>query len=89
LVAHRGDEIPRINLTPLEINCNATLPSMKIHAIENPIKQGVLHLIQEIKRDIIYRLLNTAAIQHARNITRVHAHLLLTTKRSISLYVLT
>jgi len=37
LEAHTGDEIPKINLTPLEIIYNATNPSMKIHARQKPI----------------------------------------------------
>jgi len=88
LIAHTGDEIPRINLTPLEIIYNASQhnPSVKIHTKERSIQQAIVYLIQEIKRDIIYRGMNTAANKHALNITRVHAHLLSTTKKIISLY---
>ena len=44
-----------------------------------------IHLVQEIKRDIIYRRMNTNANQQARNLTRICAHLLSSIKKTISL----
>jgi hypothetical protein len=44
-----------------------------------------IHLVQEIKRDIIYRRMNTNANQQRRNPTRICAHLLSTIKKTISL----
>jgi hypothetical protein len=86
LVAHTGDEIPRINLTPLEIIYNATHPLVKIHAKEKTTQQAICHLIQEVKRDIIYRRMNTPANHRMLNLTRVRAHLLTVIKKIISLY---
>jgi len=84
-VAHTGDEIPRINLTLLEIIVNATHPSVKIYAKEKPTQQAICHLTQEIKRDILYRRMNTAAKQSMLNLIRVRAHLLSIVKKIISL----
>jgi hypothetical protein len=39
-----------------------------------------IHLVQEIKRDIIYRRMNTNVNQQGRNPTRIRAHLLSTIK---------
>jgi len=44
-----------------------------------------IHLVQEIKRDIIYRRMNTNVNQQGRNPTRIRAHLLSTIKKTISL----
>ncbi len=41
--------------------------------------------VQEIKRDIIYRRMNTNVNQRGRNPTRIRAHLLSTIKKTISL----
>ncbi len=45
-----------------------------------------IHLVQEIKQDIIYRRMNTTVNQQGRNPTRIHAHLLSTIKKTISLF---
>jgi hypothetical protein len=48
-----------------------------------------IYFVEEVKRDIIniiYRRMNTNANQQGRNITRIHAHLLSTMKKKISLF---
>jgi hypothetical protein len=41
--------------------------------------------MQEIKRDIVYKRMNTNANQRGRNLTRICAHLLSTIRKTISL----
>ncbi len=45
----------------------------------------VIHLIQEIKRDIVYRRMNAGAHRHRVNLTRLRAHLISNVKKTISL----
>jgi hypothetical protein len=85
LVAHSGNEIPTIQLTPLEIIYNKIHPSIILHLKEKPVQLTLVHLVQEIKRDIIYRRMNTNANQRRRNLTRIRAHLLSTVRKTISL----
>jgi hypothetical protein len=72
--------------TPLEIIYNNIHPSIKLHLKEKSTQLLTIHLVQEIKRDIIYRRMNTNANQQARNLTRIRAHLLSTIKKTISLF---
>ncbi len=44
----------------------------------------VIHLIQEIKRDIVYRRMNAGAHRQV-NLTRLRAHLISNVKKTISL----
>jgi hypothetical protein len=80
-----GNEIPTIQFTPLEIICNKIHPSIKLHLKEKPTQLMTIHLVQEIKRDIIYRRMNTNVNQQGRNPTRIRTHLLSTIKITISL----
>ncbi len=61
LTAHSGNEIPTIQLTSLEIIYNKIHPSLKLHLQEKSVQLILVHLVQEIKRDIIYRRMNTNA----------------------------
>jgi hypothetical protein len=45
----------------------------------------IIHLVQEIKLDIIYRRMKTNANQQGRNPIRICAHILSTIKKTISL----
>ncbi len=63
LTAHSGNEITTIQFTPLEIIHNKIHPSIKLHLKEKPTQLMAIHLVQEIKRDIIYRWMNTNANQ--------------------------
>ena len=85
LVAHSGNEIPTVQLTPLEIIYNKIHPSIILHLKEKPVQLTLVHLVQEIKSDIIYRRMNTNANQRRRNLTRIRAHLLSTVRKTISL----
>jgi hypothetical protein len=85
LTAHSGNEIPTIQLTPLEIIYNKIHPSLKLHLQEKSVQLILVHLVQEIKRDIIYRRMNTNANHRRRNLTRIRAHLLSSVKKTISL----
>ena len=85
LTTHSGTEIPTIQFTPLEIIYNKIHPSIKLHLKEKPTQLMTIHLVQEIKRDIIYRRMNTNVNQRGRNPTRIRAHLLSTIKKTISL----
>jgi hypothetical protein len=85
IIALTRKAIPTIQFTPLEIIYNKTHPSVKLHIKEKPIQNIVAHLTQEIKRDIIYRRMNTGANQRERNLTRIRAHLLSTIRKTISL----
>ncbi len=83
--AHTRKAIPTIQFTPLEIIYNKIHPSVKLHIKEKLIQSIVAHLMQEIKRDIIYRRMNSNANQRERNLTRIRAHLLSTVRNMISL----
>jgi hypothetical protein len=76
--------IPTIKFSPLEIIYNKIHPSIKLHLKEKPMQLMTIHIVQEIKRDIIYKRLNTNANQQGRNPTRIRAHLLSTIKKMIS-----
>ncbi len=86
IIAYTGKAIPTIQSTPLEIIFNKTHPSVKLHIKEKPIQNIVAHLMQEIKRDIIYRRMNANANQRERNLTRIRAHLLSATRKTLSLF---
>jgi hypothetical protein len=62
LAAYTGNTIPSIQFTPLEIIFNKVHPSVKLHIKEKTVQNKVTHLIQEIKRHIIYRRMNTKPI---------------------------
>jgi hypothetical protein len=73
LISHSGKEIPTIKLSPLEIIYNKIHPSIKLHLKEKATQLVTIHLVQEVKRDIIYRRMNTNANQQTRNLTRIRA----------------
>jgi hypothetical protein len=85
ITVHIGKAIPTIQFTPLEIIYNKIHPSVKLHIKEKSIQSIVAHLTQEIKRDLIFRRMNTNANQRERNLTRICAHLLSTIIKTISL----
>ncbi len=68
LTAHSGNEIPTIQLTPLEIIYNKIHPSLKLHLQEKSVQLIQVHLVQEIKPDIIYRRMNTNANHRKRTL---------------------
>ncbi len=83
---HADAEIPLIRLSPIEIIYNAHHPSVRIHLRQENLRQTILHLVQELKRDIIYRRMNTPENQRPLNMIRIRAHILSTIRKTISLF---
>jgi len=84
IIEFTGERLPTINLTQREIIFNALHPSIELH-VKGPSLRGTIeHVIQETKRDIIYRRMNQN--QREINTTRIRAHLLSIIRRIISLY---
>jgi hypothetical protein len=81
-----GKDMAEIRLTPLEIIYNKIHPTIQIHIKEKPLQYTLLHLLQEVKRDIIYRRMNPNAHLERVNQNRIRAHLLSTVTKIISLY---
>jgi hypothetical protein len=81
-----GKDMAEIRLTPLEIIYNKIHPTIQIHIKEKPLQHTLLHLLQEVKRDIIYRRMNPNAHLERVNQNRIRAHLLSTVMKIISLY---
>ncbi len=52
---HSGEYIPAVVLTPLEIVFNKLHPSILLHIPDATTRKVLILLLQEIKRDIIYR----------------------------------
>jgi hypothetical protein len=52
---HSGDYIQAITLTTLEIVYNKPHPSTLLHLQDSKTRKVIILLLQEIKRDIIYR----------------------------------
>jgi hypothetical protein len=76
----------RIELTPKEIIFNKPHPAILLRIPDQLTRQSILVLIQEVKRDIIYRRmqLKEPLCQEVLPI-RIHAHLLSCTRKLISL----
>ncbi len=85
LTTYSGIEMTTIKLTPLEIIYNKTYPAVKIHLKEKLVQLMVIHLIQEIKRNIVYQRMNAGVHHHRVNLTRLRAHLISIVKKTISL----
>jgi hypothetical protein len=73
---HSGEYIPAVVLTPLEIIFNKPHPSILLHISDTTTRKVLILLLQEIKRDIIYR---RAQLQeprcHEELQPRIQAHL--------------
>ncbi len=52
---HSGEYIPAVVLTPLEIVFNKPHPSILLHIPDATTRKVLILLLQEIKRDIVYR----------------------------------
>ena len=81
-----GIPIARIRLTPREIIFNAEHPTLKLYVKDIEIKQLYSMIIQETKRDIIYRRMNLTENQLGReeHNMRIQSHILTTLKKLIS-----
>ncbi len=85
LRATTGRDIAEIRFTPLEIIYKIH-PTIQIHIKEKSLQQTLLHLMQEVKRDIICRRMNPNAHPVSVNKNRICAHLLTTIMKIISLF---
>ncbi len=52
------DRVPRIELGQTNIIFNIPHPSLLLHIQDKPSRNAILLLIQEVKRDLIYRRMN-------------------------------
>jgi len=78
-----GHEVARIQLTPKEIIYNIPHPSLLLFLTEDRPRKAILLLIQEIKRNIIYRRMNIRPGQLGQPVDRVRvlAHILSVVKK--------
>jgi hypothetical protein len=78
--------IPAVVLTPLEIIFNKLHPSILLHIPDATTRKVLILLLQEIKRDIVYR---RAQLQEPRRREELHpriqAHLILVINKISSL----
>jgi hypothetical protein len=76
------DEVPRIELGQTNIIFNIPHPSLILHIHDKPSRNAILLLIQEVKRDLIYRRLNRPpSAQQVTDPRRLMAHLDSTIRR--------
>jgi hypothetical protein len=66
---YSGEYIPAVILTPLEIVFNKPHPSILLHVKDATTRKVLILLLQEIKRDIIYR---RAQLQEPRRREELH-----------------
>ncbi len=66
---HSGEYIPMVVLTPLEIVFNKLHPSILLHIPDATTRKVLILLLQEIKRDIVYR---RAQLQEPRRHEELH-----------------
>ena len=77
LSQHQGVYIPRIEFTPLHIIFNKPHPSILIHVKDANTRNGLLQLIQEVKREIYYRRQSTPHPEPTMvHVIRITAHIL-------------
>jgi hypothetical protein len=86
IMKRKNTEVARINLTPREIVFNAEHPSIKLFVKDKDDRKVCNMLIQEVKRDIIYRRMNIIEQQKGReeNNLRILAHIQTTLKKMFS-----
>jgi hypothetical protein len=82
-----GHDVARIALTPREIIFNAQHPSIKHHLAMHSGQHTLQMLVQEIKREIIYRRMNIRPAQRGRvaPMVKVQACIISTIQKMISL----
>jgi hypothetical protein len=80
-----GHAIAEIQLTPREIVFNAPHPSIMLHVPDKTSRLIFIMLIQEVRRNIIYRRMNrTERDRTPTPLIRLQAHLLSTISKLIS-----
>jgi hypothetical protein len=78
-----GNYVARIEFTPKEIIYNKPHPTIGVQLTERQVRIGVLTLVQEIKRDIIYRRMQLTQPQKMEvPLICIQAHILSTTHSS-------
>jgi hypothetical protein len=76
------DEVPRIELGQTNIIFNIPHPSLILHIHDKSSRNAILLLIQEVKRDLIYRRMNLPpSAQQVTDPRRLTAHLDSTIRR--------
>jgi hypothetical protein len=76
------DEVPRIELGQTNIIFNIPHPSLILHIHDKSSRNAILLLIQEVKRDLIYRRMNLPpSVQQVTDPRRLTAHLDSTIRR--------
>jgi hypothetical protein len=76
------DDVPRIELGQTNIIFNIPHPSLMLHVHDKSSRNAILLLIQEVKRDIIYRRMNLPpSAQQVTDPRRLAAHLDSTIRR--------
>jgi len=71
-----GHPVARMDHTPKEIVYNLPHPSIVLYISDPSSRITLLHLVQEIKRDIIHRRMNITSPRGPIPLLRIHAHLL-------------
>jgi hypothetical protein len=66
--------VSRINLTPLEIVFNKPHPSLLLFLVHQEDRMLIIILVQEIKRDIIYRRMNMTQTDQGTPTVRIRIH---------------
>jgi hypothetical protein len=82
--ATTGRDMAEIRFTPLEIIYKKIHPTIQVHIKKKSLQQTLLHLLQEVKRGIIFRRMNPNAHLERVNQHRIRAHLLSTVSKIIS-----
>jgi hypothetical protein len=76
------DRVPRIELGQTNIIFNIPHPSIILHIHDKPSRNAILLLVQEVKRDLIYRRMNLPpSAQQITDPRRLAAHLDSTIRR--------
>ncbi|OBQ34618.1 MAG: hypothetical protein AN484_26585, partial [Aphanizomenon flos-aquae WA102] len=78
IATHTGDQVARINLTPLEIVFNKPHPSILLKLTTNREQMTTIMVVQEIKREINYRRMHATNQQRQEPVLliRIQAHIL-------------
>jgi hypothetical protein len=71
-----GHPVARMDHTPKEIVYNLPHPSIVLYISDPPSRIILLHLVQEVKRDIIHRRMTITSPRGPIPLLRIHAHLL-------------
>jgi hypothetical protein len=79
------EEVPRVDLGQTNVIYNIPHPALLLHIHDQATRNALLLLIQEVKRDIIYRRMNLPpSAQQATDQRRVTAHVDSTIRRLCS-----